>query len=135
MKAIELHCDGFSVNGKGKSGAGAILLYNGIKREWQIPLGTENTFRAELLAVIHGLRKLSEPCKVDIFSDNQIAMYCITGEYRKKSNLELWDLYAEAAKGHEITAHWNALGSTQWNRRANELSQQAALTQVHWQSF
>lgn len=126
MKAIELHCDGYSRNGNGKSGAGIILLYKGVKREWAIPLGIENTFRAELLAIIHGLNKLTEPCEVHIFSDNQVAIFCITGQYKRNSNHDLWKLYENAAKNHVVIAEWNAVNSTEWNKKANELARKAS---------
>lgn len=126
MKIVELHCDGYSHNGNGKSGAGVVLVYNNTMREWVISLGIENTFRAELLAIIHGLNKLKEPCEVHIFSDNQVAIFCITGQYKRKSNLDLWDMYEDAAKDHVIIAEWNAVNSTEWNTKANELARLGA---------
>lgn len=134
MKSIELWADGYAMKYNGNSGAGIILLYNGIKREYAIPLGIESVGRAELLAIIHGLKLLKEPCLVKVFSDNQVNILCITGEYRKKANADLWEQYAEVAKGHEIIANWVAMNSTEWNKRAIQLSMQAARTQQAWAS-
>lgn len=133
MKKVELHCDGFSENYNGQSGLGIILIFNGKMREWSIPIGNEKIARSELRAIIEGLKLVKEACEIAIYSDNQVTIKCITGEYRASSNLDLWEQYHEAAKGHVITATWNRVGSTQYNIRANELSMMAVSTQREWQ--
>lgn len=134
MKQISIYADGYSVNFKGKSGIGLVFLYEAVKKEYSIPLGFEHIGRAELLAVIHGLKLLNQSCEVSLFSDNQLAMDIINEVKRASANMDLWNQYHEAANGHTIKATWIRQNSDKWNTRAIELSLMAAKTQKSWSS-
>lgn len=129
MKVIELHVDGASESNGGNAGAGIILKYNGVAKKWGIPLGQATNMRAELMAVIEGLKLVKEPCHIKLYSDNQVTIKIIQGEYKASSNLDLWGMYHEVAKGHEIIAEWNRRDSTQENKECNDLAQRAARMQ------
>lgn len=127
MKHIQLHCDGCALNNPvGQMGAGIVLIYQGVKKEWAIPLGIGSNNRAELGAVIEGLKKLTEACDVTIYSDSLIIINCITGVYQRNANRDLWDEYDAVSAQHKITAIWNKKDSTEWNRRCHDLANQAA---------
>lgn len=127
MKKIELHCDGCALsNPHGQMGAGVVLIYQGIKKEWDIALGVGSNNRAELLAVIEGLKKLTEPCDVTIYSDSLIIINCILGVYQRSANRDLWDEYEAVAAQHKVVAIWNKKDSTEWNRRCHDLANKAA---------
>ena len=135
MKKIQLHADGNCLGkGDSKAGAGAILIYEGRKKEFAFALGIENIMRAEMLAIIKGLSLLTEPCEVTIYSDSQVVINCITGVYQRKANTDLWQDFDRVSKEHKISAEWNRKDSTTWNTRANELALQAARTQSNWTS-
>lgn len=81
MKEIIIYTDGSALkNPKGGyfGGAGAVLIYG--KRELElsesIPEGTNNI--SELQAAIIGLRTLTEPCKVTLYTDSKYVINCIT---------------------------------------------------------
>lgn len=129
MKVIELHVDGASSGNGGNAGAGVILKYNGVVKKWGIPLGTDTNMRAELRAVIEGLKLVKEPCHIKLYSDNQVTIRIITGDYQASSNLDLWAEYHSLAEKHRIDAYWNKRDSTQENTECNDLAQRAARTQ------
>jgi ribonuclease HI len=127
MKKVELHTDGAALNNPvGESGAGIVLKYGAITKEFSIPLGIGSNNRAELCAIIEGLKLLREPCEVYLFSDSQITINCVTGVNQASSNLDLWDIFKDASKGHTIIAKWNKKDSTPENKRCHELANQAA---------
>ena len=66
MKTVTLYTDGACSGNPGPGGWGAILEYNGHVLE--ISGGEENTTnnRMELTAVIEGLKRLKEPCIVEL---------------------------------------------------------------------
>ncbi len=80
--------------------------------------GTTNN-RMELLAVIEGLRALSGPARVDLYSDSQYVVKGLAewmdgwkrrGWKRPKNkpvlNLDLWQELDQAREVHDITTHW-----------------------------
>lgn len=129
MKVIELHVDGASEGNGGFAGAGIILKYNGTIKKWGIPLGQATNMRAELMAVIEGIKLVKEPCHIKLYSDNQVTIRIIAGDYKASSNLDLWAQYDEIAASHRIEAHWNRRDSTDENKECNDLAQRAARMQ------
>lgn len=70
MKEVELYTDGACSGNPGMGGYGIVLIYKGVQKEFS---GFENETtnnRMELTAVIEGLRKLKESCKVTIYTDS-----------------------------------------------------------------
>lgn len=70
MKKVTIYTDGACSGNPGNGGWGAVLMYNGRKKE--ISNGERNTTnnRMELTAVIEALKLLKEPCIVDLYSDS-----------------------------------------------------------------
>ncbi|ADL68887.1 ribonuclease HI [Thermoanaerobacterium thermosaccharolyticum] len=67
---IDIYTDGACSGNPGPGGWGAVLIYNGIKKE--ISGYEENTTnnRMELTAVIKALSLLKRSCKINIYSDS-----------------------------------------------------------------
>lgn len=67
---IDIYTDGACSGNPGPGGWGAVLIYNGIKKE--ISGYEENTTnnRMELTAVIEALSLLKRSCKINIYSDS-----------------------------------------------------------------
>lgn len=120
MKTVNIYTDGACRGNPGRGGWGAILEYQGKRREMSggEPETTNN--RMELTAVIEALSALKEPCKVNLYSDSK---YVIDGLSKgwaqgwknngwKKSdksqalNPELWDKLLELVEIHELVYHW-----------------------------
>ena len=114
MKKITLFSDGSALGNPGPGGYGVILRYGDKEREISgSEIHTTNN-RMELLAVIEGLRALSEKCEVDVISDssyvvkgiNEWLVNWIKKEFKKVKNPDLWKEYIEVSEGHKINAIW-----------------------------
>lgn len=71
MKEVTIYTDGACRGNPGPGGYGVILQYKEKTRE--IAGGEANTTnnRMELMAAITGLEALTEPCKVNLYSDSK----------------------------------------------------------------
>ena len=109
MKEVTIVCDGSSLgNGKGspRAAAVAVLGYRGFWRAFAEFLGNATNQQAEIAAAEIGLRNLTEPCKVRLMSDSRYVVETMTGNFRKKANLEWWARLDKAARKHEIEWQW-----------------------------
>ena len=119
LKEVTLYADGCSLDNPGPGGWAAILVYNGVEKEITggEPMSTNN--RAELQAVIDGLKALKKPCKVTVVSDSKYVVQgmqeWVTGWSRRGwktasgdpvKNRELWEALVEAVKPHQMTWQW-----------------------------
>ncbi len=74
MSKVLIYTDGSALkapHGKFYCGSGAVLLFNGLKKEICHEVGYATVNIAELTAPILGLECLKFPCKVTIYSDSQ----------------------------------------------------------------
>ncbi|MBP3685409.1 MAG: ribonuclease HI [Clostridia bacterium] len=120
MKQVEIYTDGACSGNPGRGGWGTILVYRG--KEKVMSGFEENTTnnRMELTAAIMGLEALTEPCRVDLYSDSKYLIDAnlqgwLDGWVRRgwkkadKSpvlNRDLWERFLMACEGHEVTFHW-----------------------------
>lgn len=109
MKEVTIVCDGSSLgNGKGnpRAAAVAILGYKGLWRAFGEYLGSATNQQAEIAAARIGLEKLTEPCSVRVLSDSRYVVETMTGNFRKKTNLDWWAKLDKAAQRHKIKWEW-----------------------------
>ena len=109
MKEVTIVCDGSSLgNGKGatRAAAVAVLGYRGFWRAFGEYLGNATNQQAEIAAATIGLKNLTEPCKVRVLSDSRYVVETMTGNFRKKTNLDWWEKLDKAAQKHEIKWEW-----------------------------
>ena len=71
MKTVTLYTDGACSGNPGPGGWGAILSYNGVRKELSGGEKSTTNNRMELTAVIRGLQALKEPCIVELYSDSK----------------------------------------------------------------
>ena len=119
MKSVHLFTDGTCLGNPGPCGYAALLVYNGRKKE--LSQGYKNTTnnRMELLAVIEGLKAISERCNVEVTTDSNYVKDGITkwiknwqkngwktAAKKPVKNVDLWKaLDVEVAK-HNVNWHW-----------------------------
>lgn len=120
MKTVNIYTDGACRGNPGKGGWGAILEYNGKRREMSGGERETTNNRMELTAVIEALSALKEPCEVNLYSDSK---YVIDGLSKgwaaswkkngwKKSdkspalNPELWDKLLSLVEYHKLNYNW-----------------------------
>ncbi len=109
MKEVTIVCDGSSLgNGKGatRAAAVAVLGYRGFWRAFGEFLGNATNQQAEIAAATIGLKNLTEPCKVRVLSDSRYVVETMTGNFRKKTNLDWWEKLDRAASRHKIDWKW-----------------------------
>ncbi len=119
-KIVTLFCDGACSGNPGPGGWGTLLRYG--ERELELsggePMTTNN--RMELMACIEGLRKLKEPCTVEVVTDSQYLVNAFTKgwlvSWQKKGwinsakepvkNRKLWEELLELVKQHQVVWTW-----------------------------
>lgn len=135
-KTVIIYTDGACSGNPGPGGWGAILEWNGRKRELYggEPETTNN--RMELTAAIEALNALKEPCIVELYTDsiyvrdgisswirNWKANGWKTSAKKPVKNADLWQALDNAEGRHKITWHWvKGHAGHPENERADELA-------------
>ena len=120
MKTVTLYTDGACSGNPGPGGWGAILCYG--EHELSLSGGEAHTTnnRMELTAVIEGLKKLKEPCIVELYSYSKYVIDALSKGWawgwKKKGwvksdkkpalNPDLWDVLLALTQKHELHYHW-----------------------------
>jgi len=108
-KQVTITTDGACLgNGQNESraAAAAILEYQGHKRAIGCYIGPSTNQRAEITAAAFALESLKEPCTVILRTDSRYVVETMTGNFKRRSNLDCWQRLDEAATTHEITYEW-----------------------------
>jgi len=118
-KQVSIFTDGACKGNPGPGGWGVLLRMGAHEKELSggEPETTNN--RMELTAAIEGLSALTEPCRVDLYSDSKYVLDGITkwvDGWKKRGwvtaskkpvrNAELWHSLIEVASRHEVEWHW-----------------------------
>ena len=137
MKTVILYTDGACSGNPGPGGWGAILEYNGIKKE--LSGGAENTTnnRMELMAAIMALKQLKVVCEVDLYSDSAYMVNAFNlgwvdtwkangyrGSDKKQiKNLELWKELFELTEKHKVNfIKVKGHADNEFNNRCDQLA-------------
>ena len=137
MKTVTLYTDGACSGNPGPGGWGAILEFRGIEKEMSGGEASTTNNRMELTAVIEGLKRLKEPCIVELYSDSK---YVIDGlskgwavSWRKNGwkkadkkpalNPDLWERLLSLTEKHQMRYHWvKGHAENPYNNRCDELA-------------
>ena len=136
MKKIEIYTDGACSGNPGVGGWGAVLIYNGNKKE--IFGGEKYTTnnKMELTAVIKSLESLKEPCEIDLYTDSTYVKNGITewiyswkkngwknSKKEEVKNKDLWQTLDLLTRQHKINWFWvKGHANNEMNNRADELA-------------
>jgi ribonuclease HI len=140
LKSVEIYA-GVSYRGnRGPGGWAAILVYQGMAREFSGSEMRTTKSRIELRAVIEGLRRLKEPCGVSLscgsryivsaFNDNRLEEWQDRGWLQASGsrvvNRDLWhELLDEYAK-HDVRWIWvGRRGDSAYGKRCRTLAVRA----------
>jgi ribonuclease HI len=137
-KRITIWSDGACSGNPGPGGWGAILIWNGHRKELKggAPETTNN--RMELQAAIEALDALKRPSVVDFYTDSQYVRGGVMGwikgwkkngwktaDRKPVKNIDLWQKLDELAAKHTIVWHWvRGHAGTEENERADELARE-----------
>jgi ribonuclease HI len=135
---VVIHTDGACSGNPGPGGWGAILDYNGTRKELSGGEAHTTNNRMEITAAVEALNALKRPCKVSMHVDSQYVKDGITkwihgwkkngwktADKKPVKNAELWQALDEAIKHHEISWHWvKGHDGHADNERADELARE-----------
>jgi ribonuclease HI len=141
LKTVVIYTDGACKGNPGPGGWGALLEYNGRRKELfgGEPHTTNN--RMELVAVIRALEALTRESDVALYTDSQYVKNGIeawihgwkrngwkTSDKKPVKNEDLWRELDELAKRHRIRWHWvRGHDDNPGNERADELANQGVI--------
>ena len=136
MKTVVIHTDGACKGNPGPGGWGALLEYDGRRKEifGGEPQTTNN--RMELVAVIRALEALTRAADVEVYTDSQYVKNGIeswihgwkrngwkTSDKKAVKNADLWRELDLLAARHRIRWHWvRGHDDNPGNERADELA-------------
>jgi len=136
LKTVVIHTDGACKGNPGPGGWGALLEYDGRRKEifGGEPQTTNN--RMELVAVIRALEALTRAADVEIYTDSQYVKNGIetwihgwkrngwkTSDRKAVKNVDLWRELDLLAARHRIRWHWvRGHDDNPGNERADELA-------------
>lgn len=140
MKKVTIYTDGACSGNPGPGGWASVLIYNGTEKELSGFLSETTNNIMEITAVIEGLKALTEPCEVDLYSDsayvvntfNQGWIYnWIKNGWKSSSkepvkNKELWQELYNLTKVHNVTFNKvKGHADNKYNNRCDELARNA----------
>ena len=140
MEKVVIYTDGACSGNPGPGGWGAILMYQGNKKE--ISGGKKDTTNnvMELTAVIEALKKLKYPCQVDIYSDSAYVVNAFlqkwvenwmknnwkTANKEPVKNQELWKELYDLTKVHKVKfIKVKGHSDNEYNNRCDEMARNA----------
>ncbi len=135
---VIIHTDGACSGNPGPGGWGAILDYNGTRKELFGGEAETTNNRMELTGAIAALESLKRACKVEMHVDSAYVKDGITkwifgwkrngwktADKKPVKNVELWQRLDQAIRTHHISWHWvkGHAGHAE-NERADELARE-----------
>jgi ribonuclease HI len=118
LPQVTIYTDGACEPNPGPGGWAALLIFGRHKKELHGADGQTTNNRMELTAAVEALKALSQPCRVEFFTDSEYLRRGITewlpdwrrrGWKRKSgklANIDLWQVLETAIGEHDISWHW-----------------------------
>ena len=137
MKTITIYTDGACSGNPGPGGWGAILEWQGHRKELSGGEAQTTNNRMELTAVLTALALLKEPCAVELYSDSKYVVDAIEKGWlygwQKKGwvksdkkpvlNIDLWQQLLPQLKRHDVRFHWvKGHAENENNNRCDQLA-------------
>ncbi|MDX2094815.1 MAG: ribonuclease HI [Alphaproteobacteria bacterium] len=118
-KKVTIYTDGACSGNPGPGGWAALLIFGAHTREISGGEAATTNNRMELLATIHALKQLKEPCDIALYTDSKYVLQGYTewlagwikkgwktADKKPVKNVDLWQALAEIAAQHKIQWHW-----------------------------
>ncbi len=117
--SVELFTDGACSGNPGPGGWGALLRFRGIEKELSGAEILTTNNRMEMQAVLEGLKALTRPCHVAVYTDSEYvkkgmtewlrgwkARKWTTASGKAVKNDDLWRALEQEAARHHVAWHW-----------------------------
>jgi ribonuclease HI len=135
---VTIYTDGACEPNPGPGGWAALLIFG--KHEKKLsgsePRTTNN--RMELTGAVHALGALSQPCKVEFYTDSEYLRRGVTEwlpDWRRRgwkrktgklANVDLWKALEAAIEEHDINWHWvRGHAGDRYNQQVDSLARKA----------
>ena len=119
-KEIVIYTDGACTGNPGAGGYGAVLIYNGHRKEISGGYKLTTNNRMEMMAAIAALQSLKEKCTVKLHSDSKYLVDAVTKGWAKKwqangwkrnkkenaKNPDLWQTMLDLCQQHQVEFIW-----------------------------
>lgn len=142
MKRVLIHTDGACKGNPGPGGWGALLDYDGRKKELTGGETQTTNNRMELMAAIVALETLKQACAVTLHTDSTYVMKGLnewlpgwkargwkTADKKPVKNQDLWERLELAAARHQVEWKWvKGHAGDPGNERADQLANQGIET-------
>lgn len=138
LPLVTIYTDGACEPNPGPGGWAALLLFGRHEKVLRGADSDTTNNRMELTAAVEALRALSQPARVDIYTDSEYLRRGITEwlpDWRRRgwkrkggklANIDLWQGLEAALKGHEVSWHWvRGHAGDRYNQRVDNLARQA----------
>lgn len=143
MEKVIIYTDGACSGNPGPGGWGAILMYNGNKKEISGAKNNTTNNVMELTAALEGLKMLKFPCEVELYSDSA---YLVNGfsqgwiyNWKKNNwktaskepvkNKEIWEEIYNLTQIHKVKfIKVKGHADNEFNNRCDELARNAIKT-------
>ncbi len=137
ISEVTIYTDGACSGNPGPGGWAAILIAGKYKKELSGGEAQTTNNRMELAGVINGLRALTRPCKVTIYSDSAYVVNAFNQNWLAKwmtngwknsakaevANADLWKELAVLTKTHQVTfSKVKGHADDELNNRCDELA-------------
>ena len=119
MTEVEMFTDGACKGNPGPGGWGVVIRAGAREKELSGGESPTTNNRMELLAAIQGLKALTRPCRVRLYTDSIYVRDGITrwvhgwqrngwrtADRKPVKNAELWQELIDAAAPHRVEWHW-----------------------------
>jgi ribonuclease HI len=119
MKQVNIYTDGACSGNPGPGGWGALLMYGNTEMELSGYESDTTNNRMEMMAVIQALKKLKEPCKINIHTDSKYVLQGMTewlpgwkakgwktADKKPVKNVDLWQQLEQGIAGHDVKWTW-----------------------------
>ena len=137
MKTVTIYTDGACSGNPGPGGWGAVLQYGEHEKELSGGEARTTNNRMELTGVIEALRRLKEPCVVELYSDSKYVIDALSkgwvygwkkrgwikSDKKPALNVDLWELLLPLIEKHDVRYHWvKGHAENRYNNRCDELA-------------
>lgn len=135
---VTIYTDGACEPNPGQGGWAALLIFGRHQKQLSGAEGDTTNNRMELTAAVKALGALSQPCRVDFYTDSEYMRRGITEwlpDWRKRgwkrkggklANIDLWQALEASLEEHDITWHWvRGHSGNLYNQRVDSLARKA----------
>ena len=139
---VTIYTDGACEPNPGPGGWAALLIFGRHEKELSGAESRTTNNRMELTAAVQALGALSQPCKVEFYTDSEYLHRGITewlpdwhrrGWKRKTgklANIDLWQVLEASIEQHDISWHWvRGHAGDRFNQRVDSLARKAMRNQ------